>query len=99
MGTEFSICMEIKVLENQKNRLHFEIVGETHTLANLITKELWLDDDVTVSGYNLKHPQTAHVSLLIESTKKDPKKILLETLTALKKKSAEFKTQFHKVVK
>ena len=91
--------MEIKVLENQKNRLHFEIIGETHTLANLITKELWNEGDVTVSGYNLKHPQTAHVSLLIETTKKDPKKVLLETLATLKKKSTEFKTQFHKAVK
>ncbi len=91
--------MEIKVLENEKHRLHFEMIGETHTLANLITKELWNDDDITVSGYNLKHPQTAHVSLLIETSKKDPKKILLETLAALKKRETEFKTQFHKVVK
>ena len=91
--------MEIKVIENEKNRLHFEMIGETHTLANLITKELWNDSDVTISGYNLKHPQTGQVSLLIETTKKDPKKVLLETLATLKKKSTEFKTHFHKVVK
>jgi len=91
--------MEIKVLEYEKNRLHFEIVGETHTLANLITKELWNDGDITVSGYSLKHPQTSNVSILIETTKKDSKKVLLETLATLKKKSAEFKTQFHKAVK
>lgn len=91
--------MEIKVLENEKNRLRFEMIGETHTLANFITKELWSESDVTVSGYNLKHPQTGQVCLLIETTKKDPKKVLLETLVTLKKRSTEFKTHFHKAVK
>ena len=91
--------MEIKVLESEKNRLRFEIIGESHTLGNIITKELWNDSDVTISGYNLKHPQTANVSLLIETSKKDPKKVLLETLATLKKRQTEFKTQFHKVVK
>ena len=91
--------MEIKVLEYEKNRLHFEIVGGTHTLANLITKELWNEADVSVSGYHLKHPQTSNVRILIETNKKDPKKVLLESLIALKKKSSEFKTQFHKGVK
>lgn len=91
--------MEIKVLENEKNRLRFEIVGSSHTLANLLTKELWSEGDVTVSGYNLMHPQTRNVVVLIETTKKDPKKVLLESLSSLKKKSTEFKTQFHKAVK
>lgn len=93
------MTMEINVLENEKNRLRFEIVGETHTLPNLITKELWNEGDVTVSGYTLKHPQTSNVVLLIETTKKDPKKVLLETLAHLKKKSSEFQSQFQKAVK
>ncbi|MDP3728997.1 MAG: DNA-directed RNA polymerase subunit L [bacterium] len=91
--------MEIKVLENEKNRLRFEMVGTSHTLPNLITKELWNDGDVTVSGYNLMHPQTRNIVLLIETTKKDPKKVLLDTLAAIKKKNTEFKTQFVKAVK
>ncbi len=92
-------CMEIKVLDNEKNRLRFELIGETHTLANLITKELWNEADVTISGYNLMHPQTGQIVILIETTKKDPKKVLLETLSTLKKRSSEFKTQFQKAVK
>ncbi len=91
--------MEIKVLDNEKNRLRFELVGETHTLANLITKELWNEGDVTVSGYNLKHPQTKNIMILIETTKKDPKKVLLDTLNTLKKRSSEFNTHFKKAVK
>ena len=91
--------MEIKVLESEKNRLQFEIVSKTHTLANLITKELWNDSDVTISGYNLKHPETANVSILMETKKKDPKKVLISTLASLKKKNKEFATAFKKIAK
>jgi DNA-directed RNA polymerase subunit L len=91
--------MEIKVLENEKNRLHFELVGKTHTLANFITKELWNDSDVIVSGYNLKHPETANVSILIETKKKDPKKVLMDTLKNLQKKNKDFLANFKKVAK
>ena len=97
--SETQIGMEIVVVESTKNRLRFQIVGKTHTLANLITKKLWNDDDISVSGYNLKHPQTANVELLIETTKKDPKKVLLDTLAKIKKESTEFKTAFKKIVK
>jgi DNA-directed RNA polymerase subunit L len=93
------MSMEIVVLENTKSRLRFQIVGRTHTLANLITKKLWDEEDVVVSGYNLKHPQTANVELLIETTKKDPKKVLLDTLTKIKKESNEFKAAFKKIAK
>src|SRR3989344_3940461 len=95
----FKSDMEIKVLENEKNRLRFEIVGGSHTLANMITKELWNEGDVTVSGYNLMHPQTQNIVILLETTKKDPKKVLLETLSSIKKKNTEFKTQFAKAMK
>jgi DNA-directed RNA polymerase subunit L len=91
--------MEIKVLESEKNKLKFEIVGKSHTLANLITKELWNDDDVVVSGYNVKHPQTSNVVVIIQTNKKDPKKVLLEALNNLKKRSSEFKSQFKKIAK
>ena len=91
--------MEIKVLEYEKNRLKFEMVGSTQTLAHLITKELWNDSDVTVSGYHLKHPQISHPTLLIETTKKDPKKVLLDALVQIKKKSGDFKTSLRKIVK
>jgi len=97
--SETQMVMEIVVLENTKNRLRFQIVGKTHTLANLITKKLWDEEDIIISGYNLKHPQTSNVELLIETTKKDPKKVLLDTLTKIKKESNDFKVAFKKIAK
>ncbi len=91
--------MEIKVLENEKNRLRVELVGQTHTLANIITKELWNESDVSVSGYTIKHPQTSHAIILIETKKKDPKKVLIDTLASIKKTNNEFGAAFKKIAK
>lgn len=96
---EIQMNMEIVVLESTKNRLRFQIVGKTYTLANLITKKLWKEEDIVISGYNLKHPQTSNVELLIETQKKDPKKVLLDVLVKIKKESSEFKAAFKKITK
>lgn len=91
--------MEIKVLENEKNRFCFELVGKTHTLPNLLTKALWENPDVLVAGYHVKHPQTSNAVIILETKTKDPKKVLLETISTLKKRNAEFFSAVKKVVK
>ena len=93
------MAMEIVVIESTKNRFRFQLVGQTYTLANLIAKKLWEDDDVTISGFNLKHPQISNIELLIETQKKDAKKVLLDTLAKIKKEGTEFKVAFKKIVK
>jgi len=84
------MAMEVNILESEKNKLKVELVGKTHTLANIITKELWNDKDVEVAGYNVMHPQTSNAILVIETKKKDAKKVLLDTIKNLNKKSSNF---------
>jgi DNA-directed RNA polymerase subunit L len=91
--------MEIIVLENEKNVLKFELPGRSHTIPNLITKELWNDSDVEVSGYNVLHPQTSNAIIYIETKKKDAKKVLLSTIDAIKKKNDEFMKKGKKSLK
>ena len=91
--------MDVTILEHDKNKIKLELSGETHTFANLITKELWKDPSVIISGYHQKHPQTPKVTLILETEKKDAKKVLLDTLESLKKDASDFKTKFKKAVK
>ena len=83
----FFIAMEIKVIESTKNRLKFELTGKTHTLANVLSKELWNDDDVSVAGYTVEHPMTGNASLLVETHKGDAKKAVIAALGRLKKQN------------
>jgi DNA-directed RNA polymerase subunit L len=91
--------MKIKVLEQTKNRLKFELEGKTHTLCNAISSELWNDKDVAVAGYHLEHPLISNAALVVEVEKGDPKKVLLKAVDRLTKKNKEYLAQVKKAAK
>ena len=79
--------MEIKIIEQTKNRLKFELLGKTHTLTNILSKELWNDKSVVVAGYTLPHPQVSNAALVVETKQGSPKKSLMAAISRLKKKN------------
>jgi len=83
--------MEIKILEDKKKRLVFELVGEDHTLCNLLREELWNDKDVTVSAYNISHPLIGIPKFIIETKDEEPKKALKDAISRIGKKNTELK--------
>lgn len=92
--------MEIKVIENKKNRFVFELIGEGHSFCNALKKELWKDKHVKAAGYSIKHPLVGIPKVVVETDgKKSPKAALKDASKALKKKSEDFKKQFTKAVK
>jgi len=72
--------MEIKVLEEDKNKIKFEIEGETHTIANLLTKYLLKDPDVEISMYQVPHPLEEKAIIYVVTKNKDPRKVIKETI-------------------
>ena len=91
--------MEIKVLEQDKQRLRIELIGQTSTIANILTKQLWLDADTDVAGYSQSHPQTTNPVLILQTKKKDAKKVLMAAVAALKKEHKTFVSQAIKLAK
>jgi DNA-directed RNA polymerase subunit L len=91
--------MKIKVIEQTKNRLKFELEGKTHTLCNALSSELWNDNDIAVAGYTLEHPLIASSVLIVETNKGDPNKALLKAMDRLKKKNKEFEASINKIAK
>lgn len=89
--------MELRVLEKSKTKLKLEVIGEDHTLCNALKKELWNDDNVKVSGYNLPHSIVGNPTLVVEAT--DAKKALMDAVKRLKKDNSEFLEQFKKAAK
>ena len=47
--------MEIKIIEDKKNRMLFNVEGGSHTLCNILKEELWNDSNVKVSSYSIRH--------------------------------------------
>ena len=86
--------MEIKILKEEKNKIEFEVIGEDHTLCNALRDELWNQEDVEISAYNIKHPLISNPVMLVETSRGDPKKALQNTVSSLKKKIKELKSNF-----
>jgi len=80
--------MEIKYIQETDNRIKVELIGEDHTVANAIRKELWENSHVKISGYQIENPLVSNPVLIIETeSKEDPKKALLKALEGLRKKN------------
>ena len=88
--------MEIKVLKEEKNKIEFEVIGENHTLCNPVRNELWNQDNVNISAYNIHHPLISNPIMLVEVSKGDPKIAITNSVNSLKKQTKELKDLFSK---
>ncbi len=91
--------MEIRVLEESKNKAVFEIRGESHTVCNALKEELRNDKKVTVASYFVSHPDIDEPTFTVETSGTTPKKAILDAVTRMKKQNDKFWTVFNKEVK
>ena len=92
--------MEVKVLEEKKNRLTIEMKGEGHAFCNALKKELWNDSHVKAAAYKVAHPLVGIPTMVVETDGKEtPKKALTEAAKRLSKETDKFKTAFLKGIK
>jgi DNA-directed RNA polymerase subunit L len=85
------VKMELKVIEEGKNKLIVEIKGEDHTFCNALKAELWNDKHVKAAAYNIDHPLVGEPHLTVETDgKEDPKDALIAAAKRLKKEVAGF---------
>ena len=85
--------MEVKILEEKKNRLVFTLEGDGSTISNMLKKELWNDDHVKVAGYNVEHPLINIPTFIIETDGADPKKTVSAAIKRISKQVEKFKEE------
>ena len=92
--------MELKILEDKKNKLVFESKDLGHTICNVLKKELWNDSHVKVATYSVRHPLVSKPKMIVETDGSEtPKAALLAAVQRLKKVSEKFRKEFSKEVK
>ncbi len=90
--------MEVKILEDKKRRLVFELKGSDHGFCNALKKELWGDDSVTLASYAIDHPLVGVPRFIVETnTEKEPKDVLRKAIGRLKKQAEQFKEEVKKM--
>ncbi len=87
--------MEIKVIEKSNNKLKIEIRGESHTLLNLLRKNLWALD-VEQAAYMIEHPYLSEPEIIVKS--KNPLKSLHDATQLIIDQSKEFEKEFKRAL-
>jgi DNA-directed RNA polymerase subunit L len=84
--------MEIEFIQRKKNFLKLKVVGEDHTICNLIRKELFNHPSTSFAGYRKEHPLKDYSILVLRTRRKDTLLVLkkaianaIKNLEALKK--------------
>lgn len=96
----FTVKMEIKILDDKKNKLIIEVKGADHTLCNAIKAELWNDKHVKIATYSIKHPQISMPRIIIETDGElSPRNALINAVDRMQKNNARFKKEFIKEVR
>jgi len=89
--------MELKILEEKKNRFVFELAGESHTVCRALQKELWNDSHVKAAGYDVAHPLIDKPKIVVETDGADPKKAVVSALKRVEKDLQKFKELAKKI--
>lgn len=91
--------MKVKILSEATNRLEIEIADEDHTLGNLLRSKLLKDKKVKHAGYQIVHPLTGGIKLLIQTEGSGtPRDALLRALSEIEEETKEFQQKFKKAV-
>ena len=92
--------MEIKILDDKKNKLILEVKGVDHTLCNALKSELWNDKHVKIATYSIRHPEISVPQMIVETDgEESPRNALINAVQRLQKSDAKFKKEFAKEVR
>src|SRR3989338_3465887 len=92
--------MEIKILDDKKNKLMLEVKGVDHTLCNALKTELWNDKHVKIATYSIRHPQISVPQMIVETDGEvSPKNALINAVQRLHKTNEKFKKEFLKEIR
>lgn len=83
--------MELRIIEQDKDRLKIEVKGENHTFCNLLRDELNNDKTVKAAGYRIEATFLSEPTFLIESN--NPVKALNGAIERLRTKNENFRSQ------
>ena len=86
--------MNIKVLEDEKEKLKIEFVDETETLTQTLATNVW--NEGGESSSLKEHPFLENPKLVVMG--KNPKRILKKATTLLETDCDEFKEEFQRAL-
>jgi DNA-directed RNA polymerase subunit L len=91
--------MRLEVLKKLPNELKISIVGEGHTLCNLLETVLLEDTKVEFAAYKIEHPLISEPVMVIRTKKnKKPEKALRDAIEKIIRTEKELSAEFKKAL-
>jgi len=91
--------VEIKELKKTKDTLEFKLLGERHTLPQLLKRELLKDPSVEFVSYKLNHPLDKDSQFIVKMKSGSPKSALSEAAKKIGKEAGNFSKELEKAIK
>jgi len=91
--------MEIKIIEDEKNKFVFEVKDVSHGFCNMLKEQLLQDDHVKIATYKVEHPLVNIPRFLVETDGADPKKCVADAVKKLKSFVEKIQKDFAKELK
>ena len=92
--------MEIKKIQDEKNKLVIEIKGVSHGFCNMLKEKLLEDSHVKIATYRVEHPLVNVPKLLVETDGNEtPQKAILNAVGKLKTFTDKIRKDFAKELK
>ncbi len=82
------VNLDIEVIKNEGSYLEFRIIGEDHTLCNILREVLLRNEKVKVAAYRIDHPlldRKRPMFIINTDGTVSPKDVLLEAIGSINK--------------
>ena len=86
--------MNLKILNKTDTELEMELVGETHTLLNLLKTILLEDDAVEIATYDIRYLGISEPIMYVRTNGKDPVQAVRSAISTMIAICDEFKSVF-----
>lgn len=92
--------MELELVKKEDESLLIKIVGENHTLCNLLREELNKDENVVSASYTIEHPLTESPKFYVKTKKgKSPERALRDAADRVAEQLEDLRKQLQKALK
>ncbi len=86
--------MELKIIDKTDDEMHLEIIGENHTLLNMLKSTLLDDKRVEIATYDMKHVSISDPILFVKTVGVDPIDVVKDAANSLISQCDEFMSVF-----
>ena len=91
--------MDVKVLKSSDREMEIEVQGESHTLGNLVAKQLQSMGEVELAYYEIPHPLQPRMRIYIRTREGSrPREVLEKALSMLEEELEEVEKAFRQAL-